>query len=216
VKPALDRVDVIVPALRPRNVSRLFESFDATNDGTADLIVVERGDPTRTFAENVNVGVGLSTADWVLVVGDDVEFTPGWLDAIRDLSDRFDVIGTNDSEPGRVRNPDVAAGRHADHFAVRRSYIDEEGASLEGAGILMPEVYGHWYVDKEVIELAKVRGVYGHAHECRIIHHHPGYDGREDLREADPVYMRAVGSSEKDRKTFMSRIPIIAALKVAS
>jgi hypothetical protein len=133
--------------------------------------------------------------------------------AAQALSDRYDVIGTNDSEPGRVRNPAVAKGSHADHFFIRRSYIDDEGSTLDGPGVAISEAYGHFYSDKEVVELAKARGVYGHAHECRIIHHHPGYDGREDLREADPIYMAAVERSEADRKTWMSRVPIIAGYK---
>jgi hypothetical protein len=60
----------------------------------------------------------------------------------------------------------------------------------------MPEVYSHWWTDVEVIELAKARGVYGHAHECRILHHHPGFDGDEAAREADPIYMRAAESAD--------------------
>jgi hypothetical protein len=74
----------------------------------------------------------------------------------------------------------------------------------------MPECYRHWYTDKEVIELAKARGVFAPCLDSVIIHHHPGYDGREDAREADPVYMAAVESSEQDRKTWMGRAPIIA------
>jgi hypothetical protein len=129
------------------------------------------------------------------------------------LSDRYDVIGTNDSEVGRIRNPDVAAGRHADHFFVRRSYIDDDGASLDGPGTVISEAYGHWYSDKELVELAKARGVFGFAPECRIIHHHPGFDGNEAAREADPVYMKALESSEADRKTWMKRVPLIQALR---
>jgi hypothetical protein len=73
----------------------------------------------------------------------------------------------------------------------------------------MPEIYGHWWIDKEVVGLAKARGVYVHAADARIIHHHPGYDGNETAREADPIYMRAAESAERDRKTFLSRAPLI-------
>ena len=213
-KPLMKSVDVLVPIMRPENSKRFNDSLNMTalGRGVNQLCIGTTG---KTYADNVNRLLKSSTADWVLIVGDDVEFTPGWFEAARELSDRYDVIGTNDSEPGRVRNPDVAAGRHADHFFVRRSYIDDLGASLEGPGVLMPEVYGHWYTDKEVIELAKARGVYGHAHECRIIHHHPGYDGREDLRAADPLYVKATETSEQDRKTWLKRVPIISSMRVA-
>lgn len=211
-KPKMESVDVIVPLIRGDNRGRLLDSFDATSPARGNLI---SGDHGKTYAQNVNDCLARSTADWVLIVGDDVEFTPGWFEAARELSDRYDVIGTNDSEEGRIRNPKVANGSHADHFFVRRSYIEEWGASLDGPGVLMPECYGHFWTDVEVIELAKARGMYGHAHACRLIHHHPGFDGREDLRETDPIYMKAVETSEADRKTWMSRLPLVQAQRVS-
>jgi glycosyltransferase involved in cell wall biosynthesis len=211
-KPMMQQVDVIVPLMRPANEQRFVSSFMATRPG--DEAGWLTGVEDKTYAENVNDCLAHCQADWVLVVGDDVEFTPGWFEAAQKLSDRYDVIGTNDSEPGRVRNPDVAAGRHADHFFVRRSYIDELGASLEGPGVLMPEVYGHWYVDKEVIELAKARGVFAPCLDSVIIHHHPGFDGDEAARAADPVYVKATDTAEQDRKTFLSRLPIIQSMRV--
>jgi hypothetical protein len=42
-----------------------------------------------------------------------------------------------------------------------------------------------------------------------VIHHHPGFDGREDLREADPVYMKAHWYSEMDAITFRGRSGLI-------
>ena len=208
-KPKMETVDVLVPCLRSRNAARLMRSFEGFN-----VIVGELDTPTRTYAENVNALVERSEADWVLIVGDDTEALPGWFEAAQEISDRFDVIGTNDSEPGRVRNPDVAAGRHADHFLIRRSYIDDEGASLDGPGVAMPTAYRHWYTDREVVELAKARGVFGFAPECRIVHHHPGYDGDEKARESDPVYMAAVDSSDQDYRTWMKRAPLIEAHRI--
>jgi len=202
-----------VPLIRNGdNFERFHSSLRATEPAGVTCTMLE-GEQGKTYAENINSLLPHSGADWVLVVGDDCEFTPGWFEAAQALSDRYDVIGTNDSEPGRVRNPAVAKGSHADHFFIRRSYIDDEGSTLDGPGVAISEAYGHWYSDKEVIELAKARGVYGHAHECRIIHHHPGYDGDEAARAADPLYSAAVERSEADRKTWMSRVPIIAGYK---
>lgn len=206
-KPPMTNVDVLVPMIRPENRERLLDSFNRTKPRKG--VHIHHGFADKTYAENVNELVGKSTADWVLIVGDDCEFTDGWFEAAQAVSHLGDVIGTNDSEPGRVRNPDVAAGRHADHFFVRRQYIDDEGASLDGPGVAMPTCYTHWFTDKEVIELARARGVYVHAGDSVIIHHHPGYDAREDLRQADPVYARAVEASDDDRRTFMKRAPLI-------
>jgi glycosyltransferase involved in cell wall biosynthesis len=210
-KPKMRLVDVIVPYLRESNRERLERSFNTTNDGSARLVIVQtEGDELRTYAQNVNAAVSCSSADWVCVVGDDVEFHPGWIEAARGLSDRYDVIGTNDSQPGRTRNPLVANGSHADHFFIRRTYIDDEGPSLDGPGICAPECYGHWYVDREIIELAKARKVFAPCLESVIEHHHPGYDGNEAARDADPVYAKAPVTADADLKTWMKRAPIVA------
>jgi glycosyltransferase involved in cell wall biosynthesis len=230
LKDRMESVDIVVPLMRPDKLERLAESVneprarmivvhDTTNPPNLtafrDWRYVATGETHTTYAEKVNAAMEVSTADWVLVIGDDVEFTPGWFDAAADESELADIIGTNDSEDGRVRNPHVAAGTHADHFFIRRSYIDDEGASLDGPGVAMPTAYRHWFVDKEVIGLARARGVYRHAHNCRIIHHHPGYDGDETAREADPAYMAAVASSKDDEATWAQRRPLLAMHQVS-
>jgi glycosyltransferase involved in cell wall biosynthesis len=208
----MGQVDVLVPYMRPENASRFWESLTDEVAESDVIVYIAESDaesrPVRTFAQNLNDAYRQGSNDWVLVVGDDVEFKPGWLDAAKKLSDRFDVIGTNDSSNG-VKNPDVAAGRHADHFFVRRSYIDTYGASLDGPGVLAPEIYGHWYTDKEIVELAKARGVWTPCLDSVIEHHHPGYAGREDLRQADSVYVKAQETAEEDKRTFVSRSPLI-------
>jgi hypothetical protein len=214
-------VAVLVPAMRPDNLARLIDSFEATNDGSARLYVIaDEGfegpidirtgcEKTTTFAQKVNAGVAMTTEPWLCVVGDDVELKAGWIEEARKLSDRFDVIGTNDTAEG-VKNPDVAAGRHADHFFVRRAYVDELGGCLDGPGVLAPECYRHWYTDKEIVQLAKARGVFAPCLTSIIEHHHPGYDGgSEDFRAADPVYAAPVQYSEADHKKFMERVPLI-------
>tara|TARA_R110000868_G_scaffold82598_1_gene233168 strand:- start:4082 stop:5407 length:1326 start_codon:yes stop_codon:yes gene_type:complete len=228
-KPLMDDVAVLVPAMkRPENVTRLVDSFNASNDGSAHLYYICDGDDEAqiaavkdagatviisdrgtSFASKINDGYFKTTESFLFICGDDVEFTPGWLEAARKLSDRYDVIGTNDSEPGRVRNTRVAAGSHSDHFFMRRQYIDDVGGSLEGPELAVPEAYYHFYVDVEVIQLAKARGVFAPCLDSVVIHHHPGYDGREDLREADPVYMKAQEFSHMDRTAFTRRAGLI-------
>lgn len=228
-KDLMTDVAVVVPVMqRPERVAGVVKAFNKANDGTANLyFVVDPDDDAEiaavknagatylisdrghTFAQKANVGYQQTTESFLFLMGDDCEPTFGWLAEARKLSDRYDVIGTNDSEPGRIRNQDVARGRHADHWFTRRTYIDDEGASLEGPGIFCPEAYYHWYVDKEVVGLARARGVYGHAHESRVIHHHPGYDGDEAARQADPVYMKAVEWADRDRITYKRREGLI-------
>lgn len=199
-------VDVIVPLMREGNEQRFSRSLAKTMPGGNVTVLI--GEHGKTYAENVNECYRRGTGDFVLVVGDDCEFKDGWFEAAQALSDRFDVIGTNDTD-GKVRNPDVAAGRHADHFFVRRAYVDEYGASLDGPGLVMSEAYSHWFTDKELVELAKARGVWSPCLESVIVHHHPGYDGDEKARQADPVYMAAVVRADADRDTWLSRLPLI-------
>ena len=224
-KPVMVTCDVVVPLMRPQHLDRLLGSLDETRCGVivvhdtdcqvpvrdwpANVEFVSTGEPHTSYAEKVNLAAERSVADWLLPVGDDCTFTDGWFDEAAAVSAHYDVIGTNDSEPGRVRNPHVAVGSHADHFLVRRDYIDDEGASLDGPGTFMPTAYRHWYVDREVVQLARARGVFGFAENCRVIHHHPGYDGDEAAREADPVYMTAVEHQAGDEKTWLTRAPLV-------
>jgi glycosyltransferase involved in cell wall biosynthesis len=260
-KAPMERVAVIVPAMRPEHVQDLVGSFvhghselpsetderrsvtlylvvDADNQPLIDAIDREFGsdnhrtfhdgetiepwvrtlvsDRGSTFAQKANHGYLNTDEDWIFLCGEDCRFTPGWLDAPRELSTRYDVIGTNDAaEGGPTKNRDVAAGRHADHFFVRRTYIDEVGASLEGPGQFAPEAYFHWYTDKEIVELAKARGVFAPCLDSHVIHLHPGYDGDEAARQADPVYMKAVEWAERDAKKWRQRAPLIEQQRAA-
>lgn len=234
-RPPMDKVAIIVPALnRPANVPALVKSFKAHGDGAslyyvcdaddiAQIAAVEKAGASwvpahrgTSFAGKVNSAYEQlgESFDWLFACGDDVEFTEGWLKKPRELSPRFDVIGTNDSEPGRIRNPKVAEGKHADHFFIRRAYIDNPGSSLEGPGCAFAEAYYHWYGDVEVIQLAKARGVWTPCLESVVIHHHPGYDGNEKARQNDPTYMKAVEFSEMDKIAFSRRAGLIDQHKI--
>lgn len=169
------------------------------------VLTASRG---SSYAQKLNAGFEQTRLPWVLCIGDDVRFHEGWLDQARKLSTDYDVIGTNDTA-GKVKNRAVANGSHADHFFVRRAYIEEHGACLDGPGILAPECYRHWYVDREIVTLARARGVFSPCLDSVVEHLHPGYDGREDLRQADPTYMLAVESAEADQAIFKDRVPLI-------
>jgi hypothetical protein len=68
-----------------------------------------------------------------------------------------------------------------------------------------PECYGHWFVDKEIVELAKARGVFTPCLSSVVEHLHPGYDGRE----RDEVYVKAMDTADQDRETYRQRRPLI-------
>lgn len=229
MKPTMADVAVLVPVLsRPQNVAPLVESFDAANDGTATLYFVGDDDDDAerdavvaagatwltstdgaTFAAKVNSGFRQTTESFVFLCGDDVRFHPGWLAAARPLSDRFDVIGTNDALPGQAGNATVQAGSHADHFFVRREYVDTLGGCLDGPGTVC-HTYGHFYSDVETVELAKARGVFAPCLASIVEHMHPGFD----KAETDDVYREGWGRHDADAATWAKRRPLVEMQRV--
>jgi hypothetical protein len=116
-------------------------------------------------------------APWIFITGDDVRFHPGWLDHAQHIAalTGAHVVGTND-----WGNPRVMAGEHGTHLLIRRSYIEEQGASWDGPGVVCHEGYRHNYVDDEIVTVAKQRGVWVSAPGSVVEHFHPmlGQGGR--------------------------------------
>ncbi len=219
--PATQPVDVIVPVLgRPQNAEPFMRSLRATtglatvyaiagpeNTAEAHQATVEAWKtagaevitgPGVTFAEKVNRGYRATSGPWLFVVGDDVRFHPGWLDHAQAVaSDRYHVIGTND-----LGNPRVTSGDHATHFLVRRSYVDEVGASWDGPGVVAHEGYRHWFVDDEIVNTAKQRGVWAMALGSRVEHLHPAWG----KGKRDEVYDLGTKEADRDRALFEKRL----------
>lgn len=209
---------VIVPVLgRPHNVAPLVESLrsstddarlvfvvDADDDLEIDAIeaagadmIVNRGE-SKTFATKANLGYGQTTEPWLLFVGDDVQFHPGWLDAaLAAAGDRFHLVATND-----MRNAAVMAGMHATHPMMRRSWIDTHGASWDGPGTVAHEGYRHWYVDNEWTTVARRAGVFTYAPNARVEHQHPIWG---DVYW-DATYLLGQVHAEDDQRLFVSRL----------
>lgn len=165
----------------------------------AKYLVSDRG---STFAQKINSGFEQTLEPWVFLCGDDVRFHEGWLEAARKLSDRFDVIGTNDHPEGKG-NPRVASGQHADHFFVRRSYVDTYGGNL-GPGVLS-EVYRHFFCDVETIELAKARKVWTPCLDSLVEHMHPDL-GKS---EVDDVYLKGWSEKAHDSQEWAKRQALV-------
>jgi hypothetical protein len=218
VLPATERVDVIVPVLhRPQNVRPFLETLTASTGLATAWFICEPGDTEEidevrkyggrvvehagTFAEKMNYGyrhskVG-SEAPYVFMVGDDVIFQPGWLDHAEFVANYYkaDVIGTND-----MGSPRVICGDHATHLLIRRSYVDEVGASWDGPGIVCHE-YGHQFVDDEIVAAARQRGVWQMALGSIVEHLHPYWNKADD----DDIYRKGRETMDADRVTFEAR-----------
>jgi hypothetical protein len=191
VPAATEATAVIVPVLgRPQNatpfmaslkasgadLARIYAITDETDAETitawrtagAEIIRLE-SEHVGTFAEKVNYGYLNTDEPWIFLVGDDVKFHPGWLDQAQHAArDGAHVIGTND-----LHNPLVVKGEHATHLLVRRAYIDERGSSWDGPKVVCHEAYRHWFVDNEIVSVAKQRGVWKFAKHAKVEHLHP-------------------------------------------
>ena len=213
--PATERVTVIVPALhRPQNVRTLCESLRAST-GLADVwYVCEPNDLLQwaevekygarpivkagTFAEKVNYVAKDVTTPWLFITGDDVKFHPGWLDHAQFVAGRYkaSVVGTND-----LANPRVMNGEHATHMLIRTDYVNEQGASWDGPGTVCHEGYRHWFVDDEIVTVAKQRGAWASALGSHVEHLHP-IVGKAEM---DAVYELGQSNADKDKATFTRR-----------
>jgi hypothetical protein len=159
-----------------------------------------------TFAQKINRGYseyveGSPIGDdyrWIFVVGDDVTFHPGWLDAAQYTAHSTGkaVIGTNDLGSELVRT-----GQHATHMLLRTGYVFGTGAGWDGPGVVCHEGYGHWYVDNEIIDAAKQRDQWAPCLDSVVEHNHPIFGrGREDA-----VYQLGQSSARVDGELFALR-----------
>ena len=223
VPTATEPTAVIVPVLgRPQNAEPFMESLresgaDFANvyavidadespevikawlDASAEIVQFETGqDRPGTFAEKVNAAYRNTTEPWLFLVGDDVRFNPGWLDHLQHAArDGAHVIGSND-----LHNPRVTSGQHATHLMVRRAYVDERGASWDGPKVVCHEGYGHWFVDDEIVTVAKQRGVWAFARHAEVEHLHPLWGDAE----MDETYELGASRAEADKQTFERRV----------
>jgi hypothetical protein len=171
-------VDIIVPVLwRPGSAAPFVASLRASVDMTRVALVAVASDHDRatakawaqagadvltidepgTFARKVNHAYRTipelgPPAPWMLLLGDDVRFEPGWLDeglAVA-YATGAQVVCTNDMG----FHKDARGGTHP---FVARGYVDRLGASWDGPGVVCHEGYRHTYVDSEIMAVAKYR-----------------------------------------------------------
>lgn len=218
--PATDRTAVIVPVLgRAEHAEPFMRSLRASTGLASVYAVCDVGDPAAafwraagaktilrnvgdrpgSFAEKANTGYRHTREPWLFLVGSDVHFWPGWLDHAQAVASAFaaKVIGTND-----LGNDRVLAGEHATHLLIARDYVDEHGASWDGPGVVCHEGYRHWYVDDEIVTVARQRGVWQMALGSKVEHLHP-FHGKAAM---DDVYRLGQSYADADRDLFETRV----------
>jgi hypothetical protein len=90
---------IIISALGNNVLRRCFDSLLATlPTGEPDVYVVrERGFREQTLNATL---AAAGTDDDILFVGDDIEFTPGWYEALKKYYDSGDILGLSTLYPG--------------------------------------------------------------------------------------------------------------------
>jgi hypothetical protein len=214
IRPPLadEEIDVIVPVLgRPHHAAPFMRSLRATT-GLAHVLAVASEDDTETidawfaagadvlkvdpqqgsFACKVNDGYEATDCPWMLFIGSDVEFKPSWWDHALAVARNTgaNMVATND-----LLNADVHDGRLATHPVVRRSYVDELGASWDGPGVVAHEGYSHWYVDAEWSTVANQRRTMVPALASHIEHLHP-LAGKAEMDETYRIGQKHRGNDQ--------------------
>ena len=142
----------------------------------AVVVVAKNG----TYPAKTNAGYRASCAPFVLPTADDVVFKSGWDAALEEFHDpEVCVVGTNDL------SPNSHAG-HATMPILRRTYVDEPGASFGEPGKVFFEGYRHNYVETEICELARHREVWSYCEAAVIEHLHPSW-GKREVDDTDAV-----------------------------
>lgn len=225
----MNQIDVVIPVLgRPDNAKPVVDSFMAARAVASRIVfVVSPGDIDQTyacvracerstvdhrimeapfdsgpgdFARKINYAFSRLKAPWMFQAADDVEFVEGWdvnVLAVATREEQPGVVGTNDDG-----NPTVKAGRHATHILFRRSYVEEQGASMDGPGVVFHEGYGHQWVDTEVVELAKLRCQWAFAADSIVRHLHPFWDKAVAM---DDTYRKGQSTSAADKALYRER-----------
>lgn len=215
-------IDVLVPVLgRPQNAASLVKSFREAAGAWAGLHFLcspgddEQIDACRATGENVivvawapgrrsdyprkmNRGFAATSSEFALLGADDIEFRYGWWQEALRVAEETGacIVGTND-----LANPQVKRGNSSTHPLVRRSYVEEQGGSLDGPGILLHEGYDHNWVEVELNQLAQARDCWAFAKDALVVHRHPLWRTASD----DDTYRKGRANEREDRRLFIER-----------
>lgn len=176
---------------------RQIEACHATG---ADVLMLGTPPGHADFALKIQAAFDASTEPFLFQAADDVEFTPGWAEAVLYAIDRdggYGVCGTDDQA-----NPMVMRGQHSTHSLIRRTYVDECGASWDGPGTVFSMAYHHLWTDSELVELAKLRGCFTFCADAVVKHSHPIFDRSVEM---DDTYRRGSEHARSDREIFHAR-----------
>jgi hypothetical protein len=215
---------VAIPVLgRPQNAQAVLQSLELSDPGglCRPLFVCSPGDGRQIrachetgaqvliakwpsglgdYQRKINLAVRLTSEPFIFTGADDLTFHPGWAEAALYVADRDEVgmVGTDDLGNGLVRQ-----GKHSTHSLFARWYVEQCG-TVDEAGKIYHEGYGHQQCDVEAYETAVVRGCFSFAADSRVEHLHPFW-GKGDR---DDTYTKGLSTSDADRALYLQRKPM--------
>ncbi len=215
-------ISILVPCLaRPYNAQPLCDSIDANTETQHEIVFLCSPGDTREigacrltgakvmvcpfshgpgdFSRKINYGFNQTRSAWILMGADDLRFHRGWDTTALRVAEKTGagVIGTDD-----LGNPEVTRKRSfSTHPLIRRTYIRNEGGSLEGPGIVLSEEYAHNFCDRELWDLAAKRGQAVFARGAIVEHLHPHWR----KSKMDAVYRIGQESFRRDQKLWKER-----------
>lgn len=177
----------------PHRLYFVIESWDqATLEATENIpdVHVLRGD-YGSCAAAYNAGFEASKEPYVFLANDDLEFPEGWeLPALAMIQGGTPIVGVNEGH-----------GRMTCFSMVERQFIEDFSGVYDKPGTLV-HPYKSQYVDTELAEYAKARGVWGEATEGGVIHRHWEFG---DADRNHPNYQKAHATLDADHRTFNAR-----------
>jgi glycosyltransferase involved in cell wall biosynthesis len=202
---------------RPTELERVINNIHENTQGSYEVYFIVEPEDAQTilcltalhqniiynkhkpcYAGSINTAYEETQEPFFFCGADDLEFHPGWLQAIMDMFSRnshIAVIGTND-----LHSSDVLDGTHATHYMVKRSYIQEQGGTVDGPDKVFHE-YKHYWCDKELTQTARARGVFMPCLDSKVEHLHPAWD----KGTWDETYLKGLSTMMEDNLEYAKR-----------
>lgn len=186
--PTLGRAHVLMPLAdniaqaTPQGRCRTVWVLDhADKDSRTVLYDIRKTHPDQyvvwcdgTCPVKTNAGWHEFPNEFVLPTADDVVFHDGWWEAAAAAFEDpgVHVVGTRDLSPL------TTDGSHTTMPIIRGSYINDPGCVWREPGRIFHEGYHHGWIETEVWQLARARGVAKWVPESVIEHLHPDWGTR--------------------------------------
>lgn len=174
------------------------QQISACFDTQEDVMVMDHPAGRSDYPKKMNAAYRASAGEWMLMGSDDITFEPGWDGMALSVAaqKQASVVATND-----LANAQVKSGRFGTHSLVSRNYVNDQGGSMDGPGVLIHEGYDHNFCDRELCHVAQWRGVYSFAKRSHIRHRHPIFGGAQ----MDETYEKGRANFAEDQRLFYER-----------